>query len=392
MNDEILRVWKEYNYPNVAKVYSLLNGKYKIKDIDQVLKDQNVKQLFYNKPDNDNGHNLAIGNDHKWQCDLCFMDKFGRTNKGYNYILLVIDVFSRFAWTIPLKTKNVSEVVLAFESIKEYPSLLQSDNGSEFVGAAFQKMLKEHNVIHKTCLVGDHKFLGIVDRFTLTLKNIIYKNFIANDNTVWIDSIDSYVKAYNNTPHNGLDNFTPNEVRNDTTINGLITQYNIEELKKQSKRITDIKEDANVRIQIPKTKFTRGFNPKWSSEVYKIEKREGNKLYINGKKYNIKNIQVVNNDVTNTSHELKKALKEDKVKRALVKEGVDVSNIVTRNKEAKAEPIKWNASLIGRKVKKGKREGEITRYDAEGPYHWFVQFSNGDTEYMSKSELIRYFV
>jgi hypothetical protein len=44
--------------------------------------------------------------DQQWQADLVDMQAFEKQNKGYKYILTVIDVFSRFAWAMPLKTKR----------------------------------------------------------------------------------------------------------------------------------------------------------------------------------------------------------------------------------------------------------------------------------------------
>jgi len=41
-----------------------------------------------------------------WSADLVFMDKLSKWNKGFKYILTVIDVFSKFAWAIPLKDKK----------------------------------------------------------------------------------------------------------------------------------------------------------------------------------------------------------------------------------------------------------------------------------------------
>ena len=376
---EILQTYKEYNYPGASKLYTILKGKYKLREITDALKGENVHQLYYQKPEKIGGHNLASNFGDKFQCDLCFLDKFGHSNKGHLYLLLVIDVFSRYAWAQPLKSKNIGEVTRAFESIGDYPTLLQSDNGSEFVGATFQQVLKEHNVIHRTSVVGDHKFLGIIDRFTLTLKNAIYKNFIGNDNTQWLDRIEAIVKTYNNTPHAGVYDFTPQQVKNDEMITGMITNINNELMQKQSKKINDI--SGNVRVKIPPTKFTRGFHPRWGN-VETIDKRVGNIVYINGKKHKITSIQLVNGDNAPEPKELKKAIKEHKVKRALQAEGVSESNIVSRSKRERV--IKYDASLIGRRINRGNGEkGSITKYEKDGPFHWYVKY---DTKAKMKSE------
>ena len=39
------------------------------------------------------------------------------TNNNYKYTLLCIDVFTRKAYAVPLKTKNMNEVINAFNQI-----------------------------------------------------------------------------------------------------------------------------------------------------------------------------------------------------------------------------------------------------------------------------------
>jgi hypothetical protein len=174
---------------------------------------------------------------------------------------------------------------------------------------------------------------------------------------------------------------------------GVITNNNnIELMKKQSNRITDIEENKNVRIKIAPTKFTRGFHPKWG-DVEKVEKRVGNTVYINGKKHKITNIQIVNNDVDDVKGAaLKTAIKEDKVKRALNKEGVSVVNI----REKRERIIKFDKSLVGRRIDRGGSEkATITKYESDGPYHWFVKYDKKakmKSEWMDENEIKQFLV
>ena len=60
---------------------------------------------------------MVYGPNEIWSADLIDMRKFSNDDKDYNYLLTVIDIFSKYAWSIPLKTKTFSEVTKAFESI-----------------------------------------------------------------------------------------------------------------------------------------------------------------------------------------------------------------------------------------------------------------------------------
>ena len=52
-----------------------------------------------------------------WCSDLVDMQKLSKWNKGYKYLLMVLDLFSKYGWMVPLKTKTGLEVSKAFESI-----------------------------------------------------------------------------------------------------------------------------------------------------------------------------------------------------------------------------------------------------------------------------------
>ena len=76
------------------------------------------------------------------------MSQYSRENRGFKYILNVIDCFSKFNWCVALKKKTASEVSDAFEQIFKKsirkPVLLHTDMGKEFVNSTFQKLLKNN--------------------------------------------------------------------------------------------------------------------------------------------------------------------------------------------------------------------------------------------------------
>ena len=79
------------------------------------------------------------------------MQKYSKWNKGLKYLLMVIDIFSKYGWIIPLKDKKIESVSLPFDHIfkksKRKPEKLWTDKGSEFISKHFKDFLKKHNVM-----------------------------------------------------------------------------------------------------------------------------------------------------------------------------------------------------------------------------------------------------
>ena len=83
--------------------------------------------------------------DEQWAIDLADMQSLAKYNDGYKYLLNCIDVFSKYAWSVPIKNKTGKAIVEAFQKILKQgrrPEKVQSDAGKEFVNVHFQNMLK----------------------------------------------------------------------------------------------------------------------------------------------------------------------------------------------------------------------------------------------------------
>ena len=150
-----------------------------------------------------------------WQADLMDLSKYSKLNKGYNWIFTCIDVYSRKAWVVPLKKKTNLETVKAFKSIitVSKPENLTTDNGKEFLGKEFQKVLQDNGIKHWLPENDSEKIriLGIVERFNRTIRTFIRKLWTLNNNKNWIDSIYKIVNNYNSNFHNTIKSI-PNDV------------------------------------------------------------------------------------------------------------------------------------------------------------------------------------
>src|SRR5438477_3706732 len=127
--------------------------------------------------------------DGQWQIDLVEMLEFQNVNDGYRYLLTVIDLFSRYAWARPLKTKSAADVTLAFRSIlsedRRKPKKVQSDNGREFENAPFQLMLTNNGI--KFFTISSAYKAAVVERFNRTLKGKMWKYFTHTGSHRWLD-------------------------------------------------------------------------------------------------------------------------------------------------------------------------------------------------------------
>ena len=114
------------------------------------------------------------GPNQQWQADLVDMSRLKQTNDGTTFLLTVIDVFSKRAWCVPLKSKSAASLVTAFRQLlsngnNRAPTTMQTDKGSEFLNRPLQRLLKECGVHHFTTHNEDTK-ASIVERFNRTLK------------------------------------------------------------------------------------------------------------------------------------------------------------------------------------------------------------------------------
>ena len=141
--------------------------------------------------------------DNIWGADLVDMQLFSKYNKGIRFLLCVIDIFSKYAWVVPLKDKKDISIVKAFQSILKQsnrkPNKIWVDKGPEFYNAYFKKWLRDNDIVmYSTHNEGKSV---VAERFIRTLQNKIYRYMTSISKNVYIDKLDDIVDEYNNTYH-----------------------------------------------------------------------------------------------------------------------------------------------------------------------------------------------
>ena len=139
-----------------------------------------------------------------WSIDLADMIGYKiSNNKGYRYIFIFIDNFSKYLWAIPLKNKYSQTIANEFSNIlttsKRKPHKIESDRGSEFYNSIFQNFLKLKNIQHYSRYTD--KGPSIAERVIRTVRNLLKKPVFLAGNADWLSELPSVIKQYNNTIH-----------------------------------------------------------------------------------------------------------------------------------------------------------------------------------------------
>lgn len=216
---------------------------------------------------------ITLGIDDMWAADLVLMNKYFKENDGYKYMLNVIDSFSKFVWSKPLKNKNGKEVSEEFENIiKESkkvdhssPNLLHTDKGTEFTNKDFKKILDKYKI--KLYHTENEEKSAIVERFNRTLNSKMKIKFEIQKNFRWIDNLQNLVHEYNYKNVHSKIKMTPAEVnkKNEKDLLDNVYYYIVGNDKPVFK-IGD-----RVRITRKKNIFQNKYQITWQREIFVIK-------------------------------------------------------------------------------------------------------------------------
>lgn len=210
--------------------------------------------------------------DYEWQIDLMDLRQFGRENDSHKYVLVVIDIFSKYIWLYALKSKSGKEICHSlrgvFDNSHRKPRLLFSDKGKEFLNHDVMSLLKERGIIHFTCNNPDVK-CSIVERVIRTIKEKLWRYFTRMQTRRYINVLGQLANSYNNSVHSTI-GMAPSQV---TKLNSFEVWL---KLYKRAKSIVckdaKYKEGDYVRISKEKGNFEKSYEYSWSLEIFKIKR------------------------------------------------------------------------------------------------------------------------
>ena len=197
---------------------------------------------------------------------------------------MVLDLFSKYGWIVPLKTKTGLEVSKAFESIlkkgqpkKAKPKKLWVDKGKEYYNKNVKDLLAKNNIeIYST---ENEEKSSVCQRWNRTIKEKMYKRFTIQNNTVYIDILTKILASYNNSKNRSI-GMTPNQGRKPENFGKVYWNlYGDQRAERSWARRSAPRTDGpafkigdTVRISKNKRKtFDKGYTPNWTEEVFLID-------------------------------------------------------------------------------------------------------------------------
>ena len=216
--------------------------------------------------------------DNIWRVDLADMQSLSKKNKGIKYLLCAIDLYSKYAFVVPLKDKKGISVVNRFNKIikrsNRKPNKIWVDQGGEFYNNVFKKWLSDNDII--MYLTYNEGTSVVAEGFIRTLKNKLYKNMAGTCKNVYYNILDDAVNEYNNTKHSTI-KIKPKDVKYNNK------RVYIDEHNEKDSRF---KVGDTVRISTFKNIFAKGYIPNWSKEIFIVDKINDTVSYT----YNLKDL------------------------------------------------------------------------------------------------------
>ena len=206
--------------------------------------------------------------DDVWGADLIDVQKLAKKNSGFRYILMIIDVFSKYGWAAPLKNKSGPEVESALRKIfkKDKPLKLWVDNGKEFYNQDVYKLLKENGT--EMYSTNNDEKCSTIERWNRTIKTQLWRYFSANGTRKYTDVLQPLIDKYNSTKHRSI-GMTPSDARKPSNYQQVFKNLYFKKVQARNYKPKYAIGDK-VRITIAKNIFEKGYTVNWSDKIYTV--------------------------------------------------------------------------------------------------------------------------
>jgi len=224
--------------------------------------------------------------DEQWQVDLAFVVRWAPQNRGIKYLLICIDVLSKFLWIEPVRDKSGAAVAKAFQAILDRaaprkPETVFSDQGTEFIANQMQAIFKKYNIKHFKATNTATK-AAIAERVIRTFMNSLTKYMTAFNTQYYLPVVQKLVDRYNGRFHRSI-KMRPVDVRQDkpdSVEQAWTNLYQAKDdqiaeqlLRGQKKYKYAVGDQVRVAISRVGNPFYKGYLPSWTDEIFVVSRR-----------------------------------------------------------------------------------------------------------------------
>ena len=272
--DELIKEYEGVSRNSVEYLYNRLKAKgHKItrQEIKEFLHDREEYQI--QRPHNKKPHQTVVPNvkNEIWETDLTDMSTLSKHNKGYKWIMVVIDTLTKYLRVVPMKNKTNKTVVQGFKDIfakGTKPACIYSDLGSEFTSQMFKDLLEHEQIRISYARVGG--MAPNAERVIKSLRAILYKTFQQDNTLNWINIIDDVVKVYNSSINRNL-KMSPDDAERKPDE----ARYNLYlrawKLREKNSIETEFDIGDKVRVALKRRMFEKGIGSRFSKTIYTVE-------------------------------------------------------------------------------------------------------------------------
>ena len=218
---------------------------------------------------------IVSARDQAWDTDLADMGALRQHNDGVVFILVMIDLLSRYCWLRPLKSKKAHDVRDAIEDVftssGRVPGRLRSDKGRELDNKLVKELLDKLDVHYFTTF--SETKANYAERVIKTIKGKLFKYMYDKQTYRYIDILQDIANSYNNTVHRSI-GVRPSEVTGENDLDLYMRLYMpyVNKIAQQPPKFTFNVGDT-VRIAYRKEIFARSYNEQFSEELFTVRFR-----------------------------------------------------------------------------------------------------------------------
>ena len=212
------------------------------------------------------------------QADVCYLSQQLRViddNDGYKYVLVFIDVFTKWTWVYPLRRLTKEAVHHEFETrflreCEPHPSTLVTDRGGEFKNPLWAGTCIKNNIM--TRLASPFHKCPVVERFNRTLQDLLYKQMAARGHQRWIQLLPQALTIYHHRRHRTI-GMSPFQAEQRVNQPAVLAAHVKNYARAKRPRPPKYRVGQHVRLLLNRmSAMRRGYHPTYSMEVYRISR------------------------------------------------------------------------------------------------------------------------